>query len=329
MRKHLHLYFTATLLLITALCCAPTRADDESPANALMLMPSETTAFDKRFQDFLNKNGARFTQSFPPYAFIGHVPEAVEDELAKKYGVRVYRDKVDDMAEFFERGATAVLAGNAWNKTFQDDPPVAPIIISHKVTRSGDVKLTLHWNEIMKAVSYRLQISPHRTFAKVALETVLPANSFDFYTPFWAEGIYYWRVAGLLTLNRGRQRESEFSDTYYFSISGSSAPAKTAAPELPASLSVKGLKLKWQKNTAFKYYRVQIAQARTFASPLVDVFTATETCKVAGLPLERDTPYYLRLMGADNASAGPWSKPSEIVIEAPAPKDARKRRRRK
>lgn len=328
MKKHLNLYFTAALLLAAALGPAPARADDDAPANALMLMPSENMAFDTRFQDFLNKNGARFTQSFPPYAFIGHVPEAVEEELSKKYGVKVYRAKVDDMADFFKCGASAVLAGNAWNKTFQDDPPVAPIVISHKVTRGGDVKLTLHWNEIMKAVSYRLQISPHRAFDKVALETVLAANSFDFYTPFWADGVYYWRVAGLLTLNTGAQRESDFSDTYYFSVSGSSAPALTVAPALPVSAKFKGSTLKWPKNPAFKYYRLQVAQARDFSAPLVDIFTSTESCKVAGLPLQRDTPYYMRLMGADNTSAGPWSKPSEIVIEAPGPsaKDQRKRR---
>lgn len=317
MKKQLGTCFAAAVLLAAALNGAPARAAEESLANALMLMPSEKTAFDTRFQDFLNRNGARFTESFPPSAFIGHVPEALDAELEKRYGVRVYRDKVDDMAEFFKCGATAVLAGNAWNKRYQEDPPQAPTVISQKVNQAGEVKLILRWNEIMKAVAYRLQISRHRTFDSIALETVLAGNSFDLYTPFWVDGVYYWRVAGLLALNNGLMRENAFSEPFSFSFSRPASRAGTAAPALPASARFKRPAISWPRHPAFKYYRLQLSAERSFGAPLVDVFTATETFKVAGLPLERETTYFMRLMGADKAGAGAWSGISEFLIESP------------
>ena len=48
------------------------------------------------------------------------------------------------------------------------------------------------------------------------------------------------------------------------------------------------------------------------------MFSGTESYKVAGLPLERDTTYYMRLMGADKAGPGAWSSTSEILLESPA-----------
>ncbi|MEI7530285.1 MAG: hypothetical protein WCK76_15210 [Elusimicrobiota bacterium] len=330
MRKH-SLCFAAAAVLGTALFCAPARAADESPANALLLIPSEKTAFDARFQDFLNKNGARLTESFPPSAFIGYVPEELDVQLKKKYGVQVYRGKVDDIAEFFKYGETAVLAGNSWNKHFQEDPPSAPIVISHQVNRAGPAKIMLRWNEVMKAVTYRLQISHDNAFRRIALETILPDNSFELCTPFWADGVYYWRVAGELVLNTGQSHEGAFSDTYSFSVSRPAAEARTAAPVLPAAARFKRPALSWPKDPAFKYYRLQVSRDKEFSSPMLDVFTDTETYSVAGLPVARDTPVYMRLMGADETGAGAWSGPSEVILETPAgpPAKGRKPRRRR
>ncbi|OGS12489.1 MAG: hypothetical protein A2234_00135 [Elusimicrobia bacterium RIFOXYA2_FULL_58_8] len=329
MKKNTCFALAAAALLAGLICRAPARCEDEAPANALLLMPSEKTAFDPRFQEFLNKNGARLTTAFPPSAFIGHVPRGLDAQLGKKYAVRVYRDKVDDMADFFKCGEKAVLAGNFWNKRFQEDPPAAPVIISHKVNQAGDEKLILRWNEIMRAVAYRLQISRDDTFARMELETVLAQNSFQLYTPFWADGVYYWRVAGRLTLNTGRFKEGAFSEAYSFSVARPPAPVNTHAPALPAAASFRRGALNWPRDPRFRYYRLQVARTRDFTAPLVDVFADTETFKTGGLPLERDTPYYMRLMGADDAGPGAWSKPSRIIIEAPVPaaKGAKKRRR--
>ncbi|MDO8805378.1 MAG: hypothetical protein Q7R35_13225 [Elusimicrobiota bacterium] len=311
----------AAAVLASAVFCPPARAADESPANALLVVPSEQTVFDRKFQDFLAKNGAKLLQSHPPSVFVGYIPRELDKQLKEQYGALVYRDRVDDWSSFARYGESAIFAVNAWNKRFVDDPPEAPLIVSTKVQqagRKGDA-LKLTWNAVMKASAYRLQISPDDTFRVIALETVLAQNNYRLVPAFWKDGIYYWRVAGILTLNTGEERDGAFSDAYSFAVSRPSRPgAKLGAPPLPDKNRVKGKPLSWASPVAFKYYRLQLSEKADFEVPLLDVFTDTCTYRLSGLPVKRDTPYYMRVMGSDGAATGEWSAVSELVIESPA-----------
>jgi hypothetical protein len=75
---------------------------------------------------------------------------------------------------------------------------------------------------------------------------------------------------------------------------------------------------------------MQLSETADFDVPLLDVFTDTCTYKLSGLPVKRDTPYYMRVQGSDGAAAGEWSGISEVVIESPGPiaRDARTLRRK-
>jgi len=325
-----------TLILCAAavLAAAVHSAAADAPVNALLVVPSET-AFNKKFQDFLDKNGAKLLHSHPPSVFIGVIPPELDKQLKEKFGAEVYRDKVDDWASFARYGENAVYAVNAWNKGFQEDPPAAPLVISTRVQkagRKGDT-LKLVWNEVMKARAYRLQISQDETFDAVLLETVVQRSQYSLVPAFWKEGVYFWRVAGLMTLNTGETVEGGFSQPYSFAVSKpSAAPGpKLGAPQLPEKTRVKGRPLAWPAPAAFKYYRLQLAETADFAAPLLDVFTDTCTYKLSGLPVKWGEPYYMRVMGSDGASAGDWSRVSEVVVESPGQivNDMKKIRRRK
>ena len=303
--------------------CGPARSADDSPANALLVVPSEQTVFDKKFQDFLEKNGAKLLHSHPPSVFVGYIPRELDKRLKDIYGALVYRDRVDDWSSFARYGENAVFAVNAWNKRFVEDPPEAPLIVSSKVQqagRGGDA-LMLTWNEVMKASSYRLQISTDEAFGTLALDTVLARNSYRLIPAFWKDGVYYWRVAGLLTLNTGEAKEGAFSESYSFAVSkpARAAGVKLGAPPLPGKNKFKGKPLSWASPVSFKYYRLQLSETADFEAPLLDVFTDTCTYKLSGLPVKRDTPYYMRVMGSDGAAAGDWSGVSEIIVEPPGP----------
>ena len=321
------------ILAVSFILCGPVRAAEESPANALLVVPSEKTVYDKKFQDFLEKNGAKLLQSHPPSVFVGYIPRELDKQLEEKYGALVYRERVDDWSSFARYGENAVFAVNAWNKRFLDDPPEAPLIVSTKVQqagRKGDA-LKLTWNEVMKASSYRLQISPDETFGTIILETVLARNDYRLVPAFLRDGIYYWRVAGILTLNTGEEKDGPFSGTYSFAVSKftRAAGVKLDAPPLPEKNKVKDKPLSWASPVAFRYYRLQLSETADFEAPLVDVFTDTCTYKLSGLPVKRDTPYYMRVMGSDGAATGDWSEVSEMVLESPAVNTSPKRGRRK
>lgn len=313
---------TLTMMAAAALAAAffSPAAAKEQPADALLVV-AEGTAFDKKFQDFLAKNGARLIHSHPPNVYVGLIPPELDAQLRERFGAEVYRDRVEDWASFARYGESAVYAVNAWNKNFQDDPPEAPLVISAKVQKTGrkGEALKLVWNEVMKARAYRLQVAEDEEFSKVLLETVVTGTEYVVIPAFFSDGVYYWRVSGLMVLNTGETRAGNYSDTFSFAVSKPArAPGpKLGAPELPEKTRVKGRPLSWASPRAFRYYRLQLSETADFAAPVIDVFTDTCTFKLSGLPVRRETPYYMRVMGSDGAAAGEWSQVSEMVLENP------------
>lgn len=300
-----------------------TPAQDGSTMNALLIVDSDSAAFNKDFQKYLADNGARIINAYPPHAFMGYVPASLDAALAKNYRTSVYRAKIEDMSIVAKYGENAFFAVNVWNKHFVEDPPEAPLVISYDVKQAKKgAAIVLSWNEVMKASEYRLQISPDTDFKTITLETVLRRNSYEMIPAFFPDGVYYWRVAGLLMLNNGERREGRFSEELYsFAVSKPAAAAARAPLPAPATAKVMTLKgrkpLTWEKTPAFKYYRVQVAGTNDFSDIIADAFTDKNIYKTAELPLEYGGTYYMRLMGSDGSAAGPWSEPCEVRIENP------------
>jgi len=297
----------------------------EAPANALLVVPSET-AFDRKFQDYLEKKGAKLLESHPPSVFVGHIPQDLDQELEKKYGAKVYRQKVDDWASFARYGENAVFAVNAWNKRFVEDPPVAPLVVSNRVQKAGRRGLRLAWNDVMKATSYRLQISRAEDFSKIFLETGIGDNQYLLYPSLLEDGIYYWRVAPVVLLNTGKYWEMPYTSAYSFAVSN---PAGGAAVSRPAPAQAKAPLNKgavtWQHAPGDRYFRLQLSNTADFEAPLADVFTDTCAYRLSGLPVAVAPGQYLRFMGSDGRRAGDWSAPIEIV---PGATGARKKKGR-
>ncbi|MCX5786242.1 MAG: hypothetical protein NTX59_11195 [Elusimicrobia bacterium] len=297
-------------------------AQEETPANALLLLPSDKTAFDTKFQSFLASKDAKLLQSFPPVAFIGYIPQTLDADLERKYGAQVYRDKVEDMSEFFKRGENAVFAVNAWNKRFLEDPSAAPVVVTSRVNQAQNgAKMILRWNYVMKADRYRLQISSDSDFSANLVETTVDDNFYNIYPAFFHEGVYYWRVEGLLTLNNGEKKEGSWSETYSFAVPGQPGAPKSSAPQkakLPAYLTVKGGKVfTWEKTA--KYYRLQIAETADFEGVIVDEMTDKNTRKPLWPVLESGRTYYLRLTASDGAGPYQWSIPVELNLDRANP----------
>ena len=98
-------------------------AQEGSGMNALMIVDSDSAAFNKNFQKYLADRGARITDAFPPHAFMGYVPDSLDAVLLKEYGTSVYRGKVADISVIANYGENAFYAVNIWNKRFVEDPP--------------------------------------------------------------------------------------------------------------------------------------------------------------------------------------------------------------
>lgn len=319
----------AALTVAAATLSTAARAAEGAPANALMVVPAET-AFDKKFQDFLDKKGAKLLESHPPSVFIGHIPQELDKQLKEKFGALVYRGKVEDWSSFARYGEKAVFAVNSWNKRFVEDPPEAPLVVSSGVQKTGRGKgIKLFWNEVMKAYAYRLQISRTDDFGAVYLETSLNDNHFTIYPSLLPDGVYYWRVAALLRLNTGEIRGDPFSEVYSFAVSNAAFAKAGRLPAPPAqeNVSVRNGALRWQDSPGDKYFRLQFSESEDFQIPAADVFTDTCSYKMSGLPLEDGRKYYMRVMASDGKYAGDWSGPAAVPQESqPAGKKRGKKR---
>lgn len=288
------------------------------PANALLVLPSDRTAFDRGFQDFLDKGGVRLTESYPPSVYVGYVPAAMDARLTEKYGAKVYRGRVDDWASFAQYGEKAVYAVNAWNKRFIEDPPAAPMVVSSKFGQlAKGQSLYLSWNEVMKAVYYRLQVAKDKDFSRLLADTVVARNTYRVAPGFWPDGVYYWRAAGVMTLNNGDTREGAFSQAYSFALPALKPSGRKLPQPSPAENSGGG-RLRWDGPAQLRYYRLQLSDKEDFEAPLVDVFTDTTSFSLAGLPLESGETYYGRVMGSDGRDTGGWSKVSKVTAGAAA-----------
>ncbi|MCM2267286.1 MAG: fibronectin type III domain-containing protein [Elusimicrobiales bacterium] len=314
--------FKLPLICLLALAAAPGQGVyAEAPqTNALLVLPSEKTAFDKEFRELLDKGGAKLLDSYPPSVFVGYIPAAMDGTLKEKYGALVYREKVEDWSSFARYGERAVFAVNAWNKRFVEDPPEAPLVVSSSVRRAAKKKeaLVLNWNAVMKALYYRLQISQTQEFSTLLVDAKTAANSYVIQPAFWKDGVYYWRVAGVLGLNNGEMKDGAFSETYTFAVSrpGASVRKGLDAPNAPGEKTF-SKNIYWGPSGPFKYYRLQVSETAAFEPPLADVFTDTCSYKVSGLPVKADAVYFMRVMGSDGAAYGPWSEPAEIRLETP------------
>jgi hypothetical protein len=309
----------AAATLAALLPCLPVRAARPEPANALLVVPSGQVVFNPKFQEFMDAKGARLLEFFQPNVFIGYIPKGMEGELESAFGAQVYREKVDDWSSFAKYGERAVLGVNTWNKRFVDDPPAAPLVISSKVQKAGRKgdSFLFSWNEVMKASAYRLQISSSQEFSSVLLDTLVARNSYRFVPALWTDGVYYWRVAGLLRLNTGETRDGAFSKATPFAVSGRmlNRGARLPSPPVPKIASLKYKPLSWASPVAFKYYRLQISDQPDLSAPLVDVFTDTCSYRLYGLNFSPMTPYYMRVRGSDGAAAGDWSTVSQFTLE--------------
>ena len=316
-------------------------AQDASDTNALLVQDSQTMVLTKDLQHYLKTNGARITHVFPPHFFMGYVPPILDEALRRDYGIAVYRTKIKDTVIFSKYWENVSYAVNIWNKRFAEDPPDAPLIRTDKtqqVQKGTAVKgmapkmgvITLNWDDVANTSYYKVQICRDTDFKDVILESMTKKPQYNLYPAFFTNGVYYWRVAGLF--NAGHNSiQGQFSDVHSFAVSKSPAPEATidrgpvppmqlSAPVLAKNVTLKGKNsLTWEKNTAFKYYRVQVAGAKNFADTLIDGFTDKDFYRISGLPIEFGKTYFMRIMGSDDSLFGPWSEVSEVKIDTPGP----------
>ena len=326
--KNIYTFSAIIGLAIISLVTMPVFADKE--VEVLLLIPDEDTVASARFSDELEKGGARILEIYSPNIFRGYIPAELESMLKKKYGAKIYRERVGYMEDFAQYGDKGMLAAAKWNKHVQEEPDDAPLIINMTVRKSGHTGryLKLCWNHVPDALAYRIQTSHNSDFSRISFNTVVKKNCYSITPMFWPDGVHYWRVApSFKTVRKGVLSDGAFSQPSTFAVSKKSRPVgdkKLPAPVLPETGTV-GRRLEWGPGSQ-PYYRLQVSEVNDFNMPLADVFTDTCSYRTSELQLKKGGNYYYRVMYSDGNNVSAWSAPSSFNYMPGSRQKAHKRK---
>jgi len=321
----IHVLFPMFFLSISFLLYSNAFAQKEIITNAIIIINSRSTSFANDLEKYIKHQHGKITHSFPPHVLMGHIPTNLDAELRTKYGVAVYRDRVD-LSIVEKYGELAISAVTIWNNNFAKQPLSIPVILLPRKERiTGLDKMVFRWEECPSASHYRVQISTSQSFSSPCVDAIINKSHYTFHSAFLDDGLYYWRVCALNLLNRdrGEVRESGWSEVGSFQISkGKERKNILGVREkiLPPAQKMKGKQpLKWEKIPEAKYYRIQISSSPLFDYLLVDEVTEKPYYKTTNSTLQFGNTYYWRIMVTDGNITSHWSNVGTLIVDFPEP----------
>ncbi|MBO4556719.1 MAG: hypothetical protein J5706_08155, partial [Elusimicrobiales bacterium] len=307
--KKFKLFISLILLVFISSFALNTKAYSSDEAEALLLMPEEDMEDYQSFSRELESGGARILEAYSTNIFRGYIPKNLEVKLQKKYGAKIFRQRVEYMGDFAAFGEKGMLAAAKWNKYLQEEPTNAPLIINmtaKKLGRGGKY-LKLCWNEVPDAVLYKLQISKNESFDLLSFKTATKATCHTIMPDFWQDGVHYWRVAPVFKTVRKETEDGDFSSPANFAVAKNVSPNKKTKPKKP----VLPEKMTAWKNVSWEpcqqpYYRLQLSESKKFDVPYADIFTDSCSCRASLLRMKKGKTYYFRIMSSDGSQSSSW-----------------------
>jgi len=179
--------------------------------------------------------------------------------------------------------------------------PAIPELPSNNATDIS-VPVTLQWENMEGAWSYRIQLDDENTFiTPVFVNNDVNTNT-QVVTGLSAFTQYFWRVRAVNYFNIG-----EWSDTWSFTTSQVPPPAPgLVSPQNQAENLPVDPTLTWNAVNSAESYHLQVADNDMFNSPVFDDATLSATSQqISGL--SKITQYFWRVRAANSAGPGDWS----------------------
>ncbi|MBI3005411.1 MAG: fibronectin type III domain-containing protein [Ignavibacteriales bacterium] len=176
------------------------------------------------------------------------------------------------------------------------------------------ITLTLTWNALPNAISYRLQVSNDPAFSSFVVDDSTVADTSGQVGPLQNETTYYWRVNA-----KNSSSTSGWSQTWNFTT----VPAVPAPPTLVSpvdgALDVStNPALSWNTVTGADSYRIQLSTDSLFSSTTFDQSGVTATTFNAS-SLSLSTIYFWRVNAMNAGGSGDWSAVWSFTTVPPPP----------
>ena len=211
-----------------------------------------------------------------------------------------------------------------WN--FTTVPPIAGVpMLSAPANTATDqpVSLTLSWNAVSGAVSYRVQLSIDTDFLSHIIDDSALTTPLKVVNSLGNGTTYYWRVCAT---NAGGT--SEWSEVRGFTTIPPAAGVPTlSTPENAAIGQSIGITLSWNAAVGAVSYRIQLSTISDFSTLTIDDSTLTVTEKAVDF-LSNSSTYYWRVCAKNTGGISSWSDvrsfttipelPEPVMLVAPA-----------
>jgi hypothetical protein len=204
---------------------------------------------------------------------------------------------------------------SAWDFKTMIAAPIAPVLVLPANDATGvPTSLTLCWNTVSQASTYRAQIASDSLFSSILKDSTDISDTLLSLTSLANNITYYWRV---LAQNAGGS--SDWSSVWSFTtmIAAPVAPVLVApsddATGVPISLS-----LYWNTVNQATTYQAQIASDSLFTDILKDSAGIADTT-LSLTNLANDAQCYWRVLAQNAGGASDWSVVWSFTTEALVP----------
>jgi hypothetical protein len=179
--------------------------------------------------------------------------------------------------------------------------PIQALPISASIDQS--VPISLRWNSVQNASSYRLQVSTDSPFGTVVYEdstiadTVRQIGSLEFGKR------YFWRVQAINAAG-----SSPYSNVWNF-FTRIDAPVIPilSTPQNAANQSPQKIIFRWKKDTIASSYRLQLSTQSPFTTKIVDDSTLIDTMYQL-TNLQENTQYFWRVSAKNMSGSSPFGE---------------------
>ena len=202
--------------------------------------------------------------------------------------------------------------------TTQFQPPPAPTLQSPpNGSTNMPLVLTLSWNPVGGATSYRLQVATNSSFTSIVVDDSLLTATSRSIGPLVNNTQYFWHVSATNPGGTG-----PYSTAWNFTtiVAAPPAPGLLSPADGATNVPLNAL-LTWNAASGATSYRVQVALDTAFAAVVFDDSTVTTTSRQTP-QLAISTTYYWHVRGKNVGGIGPYSTRFSFTTTATPPPPA-------
>lgn len=180
---------------------------------------------------------------------------------------------------------------DVWSfKTALQIPNIPIQVLPVSASIDHPVPVSLRWNSVQSASSYRLQVSTDSPFGTVVYEDSTIADTVRQVGALQFGKRYYWRVQSINAAG-----SSAYSNVWNF-FTRIDAPAipLLSVPQNASSQFPQKITFRWKRDTIASSYRLQLATQTPFSTKIVDDSTLTDTMYQIS-NLQENTQYFWRV----------------------------------